>query len=30
MIKADENAYKDALKSIPAPHEKPDPWKSTR
>jgi hypothetical protein len=29
-IKADEKAYKDALKSIPAPHEKPDPWKSVR
>jgi hypothetical protein len=29
-IKADDKAYKDALKSIPAPHEKPDPWKSMR
>ena len=30
MIKADENAYKDALKNIPSPHEKSDPWKSVR
>jgi hypothetical protein len=28
--KADEKAYKDALKAIPASHEKPDPWKSMR
>jgi|HubBroStandDraft_5_1064220.scaffolds.fasta_scaffold192790_1 hypothetical protein len=28
--KADDKAYKDALKSIPAPAEKPDPWKSMR
>jgi hypothetical protein len=29
-VKADENAYKNALKSIPAPREKPDPWQSMR
>lgn len=29
-VKADEKAYKEALKSIPAPQEKPDPWKSIR
>jgi hypothetical protein len=28
--KADEQAYKDALKRIPVPDEKPDPWKSMR
>jgi hypothetical protein len=28
--KADEEAYKEALKRIPAPKEKPDPWKSMR
>ena len=28
--KVDEKAYDDALKSIPASHEKPDPWKSMR
>jgi hypothetical protein len=28
--KADEQAYKDALKRIPVPTEKPDPWKSVR
>jgi len=28
--KADEQAYKDALKRIPVPNEKPDPWKSVR
>ena len=28
--KADEQAYKDALKRIPVPTEKPDPWKSMR
>ena len=29
-VKADDKAYKDALKAIPVPHEKPDPWKSMR
>lgn len=29
-VKADENAYKDALKRIPQSHEKHDPWKSVR
>lgn len=29
-VKADENAYKQALKNIPAPHDKPDPWKTMR
>jgi len=29
-VRADENAYKNALKSIPTPHDKPDPWKSVR
>ena len=29
-VKADENAYKDALKRIPQSHEKKDPWKSVR
>jgi Tfp pilus assembly protein PilO len=29
-VKADEKAYQDALKKIPAPQEKPDPWKSVR
>jgi hypothetical protein len=29
-MKADEQAYKEALKRIPVPHEKPDPWKSMR
>ena len=29
-MKADEQAYKDALKRIPTPSEKPDPWKSMR
>jgi hypothetical protein len=29
-VKADDNAYKNALKSIPTPHDKPDPWKSIR
>lgn len=29
-VKADDNAYKNALKSIPAPREKPDPWQSMR
>jgi hypothetical protein len=28
--KATEEAYKNALKSIPASNEKPDPWKSMR
>jgi len=28
--KADDEAYKEALKRIPAPKEKPDPWKSMR
>jgi len=28
--KVDENAYQDALKSVPASNEKPDPWKSMR
>jgi hypothetical protein len=28
--KADEQAYKEALKRIPTPKEKPDPWKSMR
>jgi hypothetical protein len=28
--KVDEKAYEDALKSIPASREKPDPWKSMR
>jgi len=28
--KADEQAYKDALKRIPVPNEKPDPWKTMR
>jgi hypothetical protein len=28
--KADEKAYRDALKSIPAANSKPDPWKSMR
>ena len=28
--KADEKAYKDALKSIPVSNEKLDPWKSMR
>jgi hypothetical protein len=28
--KADELAYKEALKRIPVPNEKPDPWKSVR
>ena len=28
--KADEQAYKDALKRIPVPTEKPDPWKTVR
>jgi hypothetical protein len=28
--KADEQAYKDALKRIPVPEGKPDPWKSVR
>jgi len=28
--KADEKAYEDALKSIPASNEKSDPWKSMR
>jgi hypothetical protein len=28
--KADEQAYKEALKRIPVPKEKPDPWKSVR
>jgi hypothetical protein len=28
--KADDQAYKDALKRIPVPSEKPDPWKSVR
>jgi hypothetical protein len=28
--KADEQAYKDALKRIPVSNEKPDPWKSVR
>ncbi len=28
--KADEQAYKEALKRIPVPTEKPDPWKSVR
>jgi hypothetical protein len=28
--KADEKAYKDALKSVPASGEKLDPWKSLR
>ena len=29
-VKADEQAYKDALKRIPVSHEKPDPWKTVR
>jgi hypothetical protein len=29
-VRADDNAYKNALKSIPTPHDKPDPWKSVR
>jgi hypothetical protein len=29
-VRADDNAYKNALKSIPTPHDKPDPWKSIR
>ena len=29
-MRADEQAYKDALKRIPVPSEKPDPWKSMR
>jgi hypothetical protein len=29
-VKADEQAYKDALKRIPVSNEKPDPWKSMR
>jgi hypothetical protein len=28
--KADEKAYKDALKQIPESKEKPDPWKTMR
>ncbi len=28
--KADEQAYRDALKRIPVSTEKPDPWKSMR
>ena len=28
--KADEKSYKNALKGIPTPNEKPDPWKSIR
>lgn len=28
--KADEQAYKDALKQIPEAKEKPDPWKTMR
>ena len=28
--KADEQAYQDALKRIPVPSEKPDPWKIVR
>jgi hypothetical protein len=28
--KVDEKAYQDALKSVPASNEKPDPWKSMR
>jgi hypothetical protein len=28
--KADEKAYKDALKQIPETTEKPDPWKTMR
>jgi hypothetical protein len=28
--KVDEKAYKNALKGIPTPNEKPDPWKSMR
>ena len=29
-IKADEQAYKEALKRIPNSTKKPDPWKSVR
>ena len=29
-VRADDNAYKNALKSIPTPKDKPDPWKSIR
>lgn len=29
-VKADEQAYKNALKSIPVSHEKPDPWETVR
>ena len=29
-VKADESAYKNASKSVPAPREKPDPWQSMR
>jgi hypothetical protein len=28
--KASEDAYKNALKNIPASNEKPDPWKTLR
>jgi hypothetical protein len=28
--KADQQAYKEALKRIPVPNEKPDPWKTMR
>ena len=28
--KAAEETYQNALKSIPTPHEKPDPWKIMR
>jgi len=28
--KVDEKAYQDALKSVPASKEKPDPWKTMR
>jgi hypothetical protein len=28
--KVDEKAYKNALKGIPTPNEKSDPWKSIR
>lgn len=29
-VKADDKAYRDALKRIPVPTEKPDPWKMVR
>jgi hypothetical protein len=29
-IKADDKAYKEALKRIPVPHQSSDPWQSMR